>query len=71
MVLFGDSHASQWLPALERAAKADHFALEVLTKSGCPFPTMTVYQASLGRSYTECDSWRASALNASQNCGPR
>jgi hypothetical protein len=62
VVLFGDSHASQWLPALAAAGKAHHFAVVVLTKSGCPFPAMTVYQLSLGRAFTECDTWRKAAL---------
>ncbi|HEX2782497.1 MAG TPA: acyltransferase family protein, partial [Ilumatobacteraceae bacterium] len=34
VVLFGDSHAAQWFPALQQIAEAHHWRLEVLTKKG-------------------------------------
>jgi SGNH domain (fused to AT3 domains) len=36
VVLFGDSHAQMWLPALVPIAKLDHFRLVVIWKSACP-----------------------------------
>jgi peptidoglycan/LPS O-acetylase OafA/YrhL len=62
VVLFGDSHASQWLPALAAAGTAHHFVVVVLTKSLCPFPTMTIFESVLGRTFTECNTWRSWAL---------
>ena len=62
VVLFGDSHAAQWLPALAAAGATHHFAVVVLTKAGCAFPTMTVYLSSSRRGYTECNTWRTHAL---------
>ena len=38
------------------------FAIVVLTKAGCAFPTMTVYLSSSRRGYTECNTWRTHAL---------
>ncbi|WP_025274357.1 SGNH hydrolase domain-containing protein [Haloglycomyces albus] len=58
IVVFGDSHASQWLPAIEAIAHERDAAVEILTKSGCPVPSMTVHNDQLDRSYTECDDWR-------------
>ncbi len=36
VVLFGDSHAGQWFPALKKAADVEGFRLITITKSACP-----------------------------------
>jgi peptidoglycan/LPS O-acetylase OafA/YrhL len=61
-ILFGDSHAAQWFPAVEALALERGWAVEVLTKSGCPAATMTVSSSQLGRVYTECDAWRQNSI---------
>jgi len=58
VVLFGDSHAAQWFPALERLATDRSWRLESLTKSGCTPATIAVWNTRLKRAYTECDQWR-------------
>jgi peptidoglycan/LPS O-acetylase OafA/YrhL len=63
VVLFGDSHAAQWFPALQRAAVAQNWKLESLTKSGCSPQAITVWRPTDSRAYTECDQWRTIALN--------
>ncbi|MER5422683.1 acyltransferase family protein [Streptosporangium roseum] len=63
IVLIGDSHAGQWFAAAERVAVRRGWALEVLTKPGCPLPRLTVVDPRLGREYHECDTWREYALN--------
>ncbi|RZU61551.1 acyltransferase family protein [Zhihengliuella halotolerans] len=35
MAVFGDSHGTQWLPALNSMAHKENIALEVYTRSGC------------------------------------
>lgn len=62
MVLFGDSHAAQWFPALERIAEAQRWRLVSLTKSACPSALVTVQNQSLGREYKECALWRSHVL---------
>ncbi|HCU52223.1 MAG TPA: acyltransferase [Micromonosporaceae bacterium] len=62
IVLFGDSHASQWFPVALRIAAARGWSVEVLTKSGCPVPQLKVTNPQLGREYRECDQWREHAL---------
>lgn len=62
VVLFGDSHASQWFPVAQRIAAARGWSVEVLTKSGCPVPQLKVTNPQLGREYRECDQWREHAL---------
>ena len=62
VVLFGDSHAAQWFPALETLAKQHHWRLLVRTKSGCPAPDVTIFDRGLKRAYDECDTWRTAVL---------
>ena len=58
VVLFGDSHAAQWFPALQRLAAEKGWRLIALTKSSCPSVQMSVYSDVLRRTYRECDEWR-------------
>jgi peptidoglycan/LPS O-acetylase OafA/YrhL len=62
IVLLGDSHAGQWFSALLGIAASRHWALEELVKQGCPLPELTVTNPQLGRTYTECDTWRSNTL---------
>ena len=62
VVLFGDSHAAQWFPALQSLADQKHWKLLVRTKSGCPAPDVTVFDRGLKRAYDECDTWRTAVL---------
>ncbi len=70
VVLFGDSHAAQWLPAFDRLGRARDVAVVSLTKSGCPAAELTVHDGMLERDYDECDRWRAQALDAIQDLEP-
>ncbi|WP_327351031.1 acyltransferase family protein [Streptomyces sp. NBC_01304] len=62
VVLFGDSHADEWFPVAKDIARQHDWALEDLTKMGCPPAQMSVFNPQLGRTYTECDAWRDNAL---------
>ncbi|HEX4162322.1 MAG TPA: acyltransferase family protein [Acidimicrobiales bacterium] len=62
IVLFGDSHALQWFPAIDRLANQQHDALVVMAKATCPPIDITIFQPELGHSYTECDAWRTAEL---------
>lgn len=70
VVLFGDSHALQWFPALEQLATERHLRLVALTKSSCtPFELRT-YNETLRREYTECAQWRRSANTVIDSLNP-
>ena len=62
VVLFGDSHAVQWFPALERVAKRRRWNVVTLAKSSCPAAALSVFNEKLGRKNAECDRWREQAL---------
>ena len=58
VVLFGDSHAAEWFPALERLATERGWRLVSLTKSGCTPAQLTVWNTTFKRAYDECNQWR-------------
>jgi peptidoglycan/LPS O-acetylase OafA/YrhL len=62
IVLFGDSHAEHWVPALVGAAQRHHWRLVPYTKSGCPSVEVAVAR-SASTLYPECDSWRRAVLD--------
>ncbi|MEZ0491233.1 SGNH hydrolase domain-containing protein [Kineococcus sp. TBRC 1896] len=62
VVLVGDSHAYQWLPALDEAGRAQGYKVLSYTKSGCPVYDLDVVQPNLGRDYRECYAWRDAVL---------
>jgi len=62
VVLFGDSHAAQWFPALQRLAVQRDWRLEPMTKSACTPAEVPVYNSQLDRLYTECAAWRQAVL---------
>lgn len=64
LVLFGDSHAAHWLPALRRIAVEQGVKLVAITRPGCPAPRVTVFSRTLRREFTECDAWRDAAIQA-------
>jgi hypothetical protein len=41
IVLFGDSHAWMWLPAIVPFAMSKHFKVQLLTVAGCPVAEIT------------------------------
>lgn len=70
LVLFGDSHAAQWFPALERWAVAAGWRLVPMTKSACPAPLFEPFDPNLGRPYVECTRWRERALHRIRELHP-
>ena len=62
IVLFGDSHAAQWASAVDQAAQAHGWRLVTYLRSSCPTADVPIYLRQLRRMYTECETWRAAAL---------
>jgi peptidoglycan/LPS O-acetylase OafA/YrhL len=63
IMLLGDSHAQQWLPALEALADERGWRLRAVTKAACPLVDATVWNQPLKRAYRECDAWRERTLD--------
>jgi hypothetical protein len=62
IVLFGDSHALAWFPAVERVANTAGWRLVVLTKSACQSVDVPQFYGQLNRVYDECAAWRVHAF---------
>jgi hypothetical protein len=62
VVLYGDSHAAQWLPALDALGKQEHWRIASRTKVSCPATAVPVRNTALRREYSECDRWRRAAI---------
>ncbi|MFF3937499.1 SGNH hydrolase domain-containing protein [Streptomyces phaeofaciens] len=60
VVLFGDSHAARWFPALHRLATTRGWKLISLTKASCKVADVTILVAH--KPYTACDTWRSHAM---------
>jgi peptidoglycan/LPS O-acetylase OafA/YrhL len=62
VVLFGDSHASMWFPAVDYAANKYGWRLYNWTKATCPPLLLPIYSPELGRTFTECEDWQQNVL---------
>ena len=62
IVLFGDSHAAQWFPALERLANEYKFELISLTKSACPGPAVQKVDSGEYKN-ADCFAWRDNSFD--------
>ena len=62
VALVGDSHASQWFPALDRIAKHEGWRIVTFVKVACPFIDMRVANTALKREYRECTDWNEATV---------
>jgi peptidoglycan/LPS O-acetylase OafA/YrhL len=70
MVLFGDSHAAQWFPAMQTIARQRHARLAVFTKGACAAAAVKIYLPLIKRSYDECVTWRRNAITQIRTLHP-
>lgn len=69
IVLFGDSHAAQWFPALERLANENNFELISLTKSACPGPAVEKVDSGEYKN-ADCFAWRDNSFERIAELNP-
>lgn len=61
VVVFGDSHALQWLPALVSAGQSEGWEIITLTKAACP-PAQVEFGRKDAGAAPSCRTWRQRAL---------
>lgn len=73
VVLFGDSHALMWLPALDWAMRQDRERLVLLWAPACPAADLTgfVYRGEIIPPNSKCTAWRARAVRAIVKLRPK
>ena len=69
MVLYGDSHAAQWFPALAEIASRSGYKLVSLTKSACP--SVDVVRSDQGAfKMSRCKKWRENSIQRIKKMKP-
>ncbi len=63
IMLFGDSHTVQWLPAIEAVARARGWGVLLIAKTRCATADVPVYIPTTGRRATACERWRRAAMD--------
>ncbi|CAB4370738.1 MAG: acyltransferase family protein [Actinobacteria bacterium] len=69
MVLFGDSHAAQWFPALVEIASRSGYKLISLTKSACPSVDLERRDQG-GFKMSRCNQWHINTIKRIQSIKP-
>jgi peptidoglycan/LPS O-acetylase OafA/YrhL len=69
LILFGDSHAMQYFPAVDELAEIHGWRLIVLTKAECPPEEVEVKSMVEDREYSQCDDWREETLKRIEKGG--
>jgi len=62
VVVFGDSHAEQWFPAIQQIATRSHWHVTTMLKASCPSIQVPIYNPTLRRVEDECWTWREEAV---------
>ncbi len=62
VVIFGDSLAAQWFPAIEEVASQQGWRLVALARGWCPSADVDVINGDLNRVEPECRDWREKAF---------
>jgi peptidoglycan/LPS O-acetylase OafA/YrhL len=70
LILFGDSHAMQYFPALDELAEKHHWRLITLTKAECTPGEVKIRSMVADREYSQCDTWREDALQRIEDGSP-
>lgn len=70
IILYGDSHASMWMPAVDAIAKKNGYRVELYAKLACPLVEAPVWSYQLNRSFTECTEWQQLVLPKIKSAKP-
>jgi hypothetical protein len=70
IVLFGDSHALMWLPAIAPVAKELGYKLVVDWRPGCPAAKVSVFDARSNSTDHGCNSFRRRAIASIHQLAP-
>jgi hypothetical protein len=70
MVLWGDSHAYMWFPAVNAIAKRHKWKLVMLFDYGCPVADISVWNTITNGPYTSCNTFRQNVIAAINELKP-
>ena len=58
IVLYGDSHASMWMSALDVIAKKNGYKVRLFAKLACPLVEVPIWSYQLNKAFNECTQWQ-------------
>lgn len=70
LVLYGDSHASMWMPVIESIAKQGGYKVYLFAKLACPLVETTIWSYQLNKPFDECTAWQQLVLPKIQALNP-
>lgn len=70
IVLWGDSHAEMWFPALNWIAKQKKMKLVALIELGCPVANISVMRVSVRQPFLACNEFRKNMLKRIDKLNP-
>ena len=63
VAVVGDSHATQWVPAVQALAEQHGWRVIAMTKAGCPWTTSDIAMYGFEARYAECSDWNAAVAD--------
>ena len=70
MVVYGDSHASMWMTALDVIAKSSGYKIYLFAKLACPIVEVPIWSYQLNKPFNECIEWQQLVLPKIQSLKP-
>lgn len=70
LVLYGDSHATMWMPAFDRIGKDLGWEIHLFAKLACPLVEENVWSYQLNKPFFECQTWQSTVLNKIRDLNP-
>lgn len=70
VVVYGDSHASMWMTALDVIAKKSNYKIYLFAKLACPLIEVPVWSYQLNRPFEECLQWQKLVLPKIESLRP-
>ena len=70
VVLYGDSHASMWMSALDAIGKKNKFKIRLFAKLACPIVQVPIWSYQLNKPFDECIQWQNKVLPLIQDLKP-
>ena len=58
IVVYGDSHASMWMSAIDQIAKKYGYKVQLFAKLACPLVEVPIWSYQLNKPFTECTQWQ-------------
>lgn len=62
IVVYGDSHASMWMSAIDSIAKASGYRVHLFAKMACPLVEAPIWNYQTNRPFEECSAWQQLVL---------